>query len=38
MATQHGSVGEFDNTAEDWESYAERVEIYCVTNVITYAI
>ena len=35
MATTHGSVGEFDNTEEDWETYVERVDLYFTANGIT---
>lgn len=31
---RHGSVGEFDHTVEDWDTYVERVEIYLTANAI----
>ena len=34
MATKHGSIGVFDSTEEDWESYVERVNLYFVANDI----
>ena len=34
MAMVIGSVGEFDSTQEDWESYIERVEFYMAANSI----
>lgn len=27
-----GKVEEFDSASEDWESYIERVELYCNAN------
>jgi len=35
MAVKHGSVGAFDPSEEDWDTYAERVEIYLAANKIT---
>ena len=37
MALQHGSVGEFDHAAEDWETYVECVDLYLTANGITTA-
>jgi len=34
MASKHGTIGEFDSTKEDWESYVERVKLYFVANDI----
>lgn len=27
-----GKIEEFDSANEDWESYIERVELYCTAN------
>jgi hypothetical protein len=35
MAVKHGSIGEFDNTEEAWETYTERVDLYLIVNEIT---
>ena len=35
MAATHGSIGAFDSSEEEWETYVERVEIYLVANKIT---
>ena len=35
MSLAHGSVGVFDNSEEDWDTYVERVEIYLAANKIT---
>ena len=35
MTVKHGSIGEFDNAEEDWETYVERVSLYLVANDIT---
>ena len=37
MSVKHGSIGEFDNTEEDWETYVERVDLYMylIANEIT---
>ncbi len=34
MTAKHGTIGEFDNTQEDWESYVERVDLYLIVNDI----
>ena len=35
MATvAHGSIGPFDSSEEDWETYVERVELYLAANKI----
>lgn len=38
MAAKHGTIGEFDSTQEDWESYVERVNLYFVANDIDDAV
>ena len=35
MAATHGSIGAFDSSEEEWETYVERVEIYLSANKIT---
>ena len=35
MAATHGSIGAFDSSEEEWETYVERVEIYLAANKIT---
>ena len=37
MSATHGSVGTFDSSKEDWETYVERVELYLAANKITEA-
>ena len=36
MAT-HGSIGEFQNAQEDWQSYVERLQQYFVVNYVNNA-
>ena len=33
MAT-HGHPGPFDSAHEDWDSYVERLQLYCIANDI----
>ena len=33
MAT-HGQLGPFDSAHEDWDSYVERLQLYCTANDI----
>ena len=37
MSATHGSVGTFDSSKENWETYVERVELYLAANKITEA-
>ena len=37
MAARHGSIGEFDPSKEEWDSYVERLEHYFVANGVSEA-
>ena len=32
MSTNHGTIGEFNSTQEDWTSYTERLQQYFAAN------